>query len=175
MTVKKLVYTSIFATLTVVGGFISIPLPFSPVPLTLQLAFSTMAGYVLGAKHGALSQLVYLLLGAIGLPVFSNRTGGIAMLTGPTSGFLWGFVLAALIIGLIRENNKAKQKPLVIFATLMVGLVAIYLTGMLGLVLAVDYSIGEAFMAGVGPFIIPDLIKLAVATFLIVRIKAKLD
>ena len=166
MSVKKLVYTSLFASLTAIGGFISFPLPISIVPVTLQVIFFASAGFILGPGYGALSQLIYLFIGAVGLPVFSNQSGGFGMLYGPTSGFLWGFVAGAFVIGLISQRVKPKDIRL-IYAVLLAGLIVLYICGMLGLMLTVKYSIGQAFATGVAPFIPIDLFKLLVAAFAI--------
>ena len=89
MTAKRLVLVGLFACLTALGALISIPTPLSVVPITLQIPFTLSAGFVLGPKDGALSQLLYLLVGAVGLPVFSRQLGGFTVLVGPTAGFLW--------------------------------------------------------------------------------------
>ncbi|NLM24768.1 MAG: biotin transporter BioY [Firmicutes bacterium] len=172
--IVKLCYVSLFAALTAIGGFISVPIPFSPVPITLQITFTAMAGLVLGSRYGALSQLIYLLLGALGLPVFSNRTGGFAMLYGPTAGFLWGFVICAFVIGLIQEKRKFTQ-PGAIFLTQVIGLIITYFCGVIGLMLVLKFNALQAFSTGVAPFILLDTIKLVIATLLVIRLqKAKI-
>lgn len=98
MRIKNMIKTAIMAAVIVVCTFISVPTPFG-VPYTLQTLGVMLAGYILGSKKGAVAVLVYLILGAVGLPVFSSFTGGIGMLTGPTGGFLLGFILLALCCG----------------------------------------------------------------------------
>ncbi len=169
MAAKKLVYTSLFASLTAIGGLISIPLPISIVPITLQVVFFASAGFILGPGYGALSQLIYLFIGAVGLPVFSNQSGGFGMLYGPTSGFLWGFVAGAYVIGLISRRVKPRDIRS-IYAVLLIGLIVLYIFGMLGLILTVKYSIRQAFVAGVAPFILIDLFKLLIAAFAVNRV-----
>lgn len=170
LSVRKISYVSLFAALTAIGGFISIPIPFSPIPLTLQTTFTSMAGFVLGSRYGALSQLVYLLLGAIGLPIFSNRTGGLSTLSGPTAGFLWGFIISAFIVGLIREKYQINN-PILIFFVQLIGLIVTYILGVIGLMLILNITFTQSFMVGVAPFIVLDLIKLGVATLLILRLQ----
>ena len=99
---KDLSLVALFAALTAVGGFISIP--FYPVPLTLQVFFVLLSGTILGKKLGALSQIIYLGIGAIGAPVFHNFTGGMGILLGPTGGFLIGFIPGAYMAGLVYER-----------------------------------------------------------------------
>ncbi|TET40117.1 MAG: biotin transporter BioY, partial [Elusimicrobia bacterium] len=80
---KGMILCALFAALTAVGGLIAVPLPFTPVPITLQTFFTFLAGAILGKYLGALSQIIYLLLGVIGLPVFAKGSSGIGVLLGP--------------------------------------------------------------------------------------------
>ncbi len=162
MAINKLIYTSLFTALTVVGSLVSIPLPMTVVPITLQITFTLISGFVLGPNYGALSQLTYLLIGAIGLPVFSNFTGGFAMLYGPTAGFLWGFCLSSYIIGHLKNRLKVFSVS-AICLIMFIGLLVIYACGMLGLMLVLKCNIKSAFFMGVAPFAIIDLLKLFVA------------
>lgn len=126
-----------------------------------------------GPKDGALSQLLYLLVGAVGLPVFSRQLGGFTVLVGPTAGFLWGFVLSAALTGLINRRFRPRTVS-AIFLCLSLGLLAIYSLGAAGLMIVLNYNIIQA-AAGVAPFVIVDLIKLLAAAYLINRlIKAKI-
>lgn len=121
---RDLTMTTLFTALTCIGAFISIPI--GPVPITLQTFFVIMSGLILGARLGALSQIVYVLLGLIGLPIFTGGTGGIIAITKPTFGFLLGFIVAAYIVGKISETNKSLKT--IIFATVL-GSIIIYLLG----------------------------------------------
>lgn len=171
MKTRLLILTSLFAALTAVGALIAFPLPFSPVPVTLQILFTLMAGIVLGSKYGALSQLVYLVLGGIGLPVFAGGQGGLHALVGPTSGYLWGFVLAAFLIGLIAERFSSFGMDL--FA-MIIGLVVIYSLGMLGLHFIAGLSLSKAFFLGVTPFIPGDLVKMVVVAIVNRQIRQRI-
>ena len=93
-TVTALTLTALFAALIAAGTFISIPLPFSPVPIVLQNLFTVLAGLILGPALGAAAVALYLAAGIIGAPVFAGATGGIVRLIGPTGGFLIGYFLA---------------------------------------------------------------------------------
>jgi Uncharacterized conserved protein len=106
MNIRQMTLISLFAALTAVGGFISIPL--YPVPLTLQTLFTLLAAMILGSVMGASSQIIYVLLGVIGLPVFAGFKAGIGILFGPTGGFLLGFIISAYIIGKIVELKKKR-------------------------------------------------------------------
>ncbi len=154
----------LFAALTALGGFLSLPLPLTPVPFSLQLIFTLMAGILLGGGAGALSQLVYILIGAVGLPVFAGRMGGVFPLVGPTAGYIWGFVLAALITGYLYSHLK---KESLIFPLLVLGLMIIYIMGVMGLMLVTGLDLKSSLLTGVVPFILPDLFKLLAAYFLL--------
>ncbi len=105
---KGMVLCALFAALTGVGALIAIPLPFTPVPITLQTFFIFLAGALLGKYLGALSQLIYLLLGVVGLPVFAKGSSGIGALLGPSGGYLVGFIPAAFLVGYLLER---REKP----------------------------------------------------------------
>jgi len=158
---KDLSLIALFAALTAVGGFISIP--FYPVPLTLQIFFVLLSGAILGKKLGALSQIIYLGLGSIGAPVFHNFTGGIGILLGPTGGFLFGFIPGAYVAGLFYEkytNNKLR------FSGLIISLVPIYIIGILWLSFITGISIEKAILVGGIPFILGDFVK-SIIVFLV--------
>ncbi|KYC45583.1 MAG: BioY family protein [Candidatus Methanofastidiosum methylothiophilum] len=158
---KELSFVALFAALTAVGGFISIP--FYPVPLTLQVFFVLLSGALLGKKLGALSQIVYLGLGAIGAPVFHNFTGGIGILLGPTGGFLFGFIPGAYVAGLFYEkfhNNKLH------FSGLLLSIVPIYTLGILWLSFITGMPLEKAVLVGGIPFIPGDFVK-SIIVFLV--------
>lgn len=161
---KYLILTGLFAALTAIGAYIYIPLPISPVPITLQMFFTFMAGGLLGKKYGFFSQLIYVLIGAIGLPVFAGGAGGIGILFGPTGGYVLGFMAAGYIAGMSKDNYLSK----VIY--MLLGLVFIYLLGTVRLMYVVQVDFIKALTMGVTPFIIGDLIKVALAAYLSVKL-----
>ncbi len=164
MKIKTMTRISIMATLTAVGAFIIIPLPGSPVPVTLQLLFTFLAGGLLGSKGGFYSQLVYLLLGAAGLPIFAGGIGGIGALFGPSAGYIYGFLIAGYIAGL--GQKKFKEKIIYNF----IGLIIVYLLGTTVLMLNTGFTITKAFSAGVIPFIPGDIFKVLAAAYLTAKI-----
>lgn len=173
MKTKELVLTALFAAITCVLSIISIPI--GAVPITLQVFAVVLAGAILGAKLGFFSQLVYAFLGAIGLPVFSGMTGGFSVIVGPTGGYIIGFVLAAGIIGWIVEFGYRKLKKIgsnaMILVAMIIGLVVIYLIGMIQLSLVLKMPISAAFKAGVVPFIGIDFIKIIAAWMVAVPVR----
>lgn len=172
---KPLILCSFFAALTAVCSIISIPLPFSPVPVNLALLSVYLAGGLLGAKYGALSQVIYVLLGAIGLPVFHNLTGGLAILTGPTGGFLIGYIVAAFLVGLIYHRDPTPTPSLHFpFVRLAAGIaVGLFLCFMLGTLWFINISgsnLSSALVLCVFPFIPGDILKILAAIFLIKKL-----
>lgn len=150
--------------LVALGARISIPLPFTPVPVTGQTLAVLLSGVVLGARRGALALLMYLGYGAMGLPVFSMGRGGLAHLFGPTGGYLWGFVAAAFITGLLAERGW-DRKAATAFLAMLLGNVVIYACGLPWLARYVGYE--RVLMAGLWPFIAGDFLKLLLATVLL--------
>ncbi len=169
MQTQGLVFVALFACLTVVGAIIAIPLPFTLIPLTLQIPFTLSSGIVLGPKKGALSQLLYLFLGGIGLPVFAQFQSGFSMLFGPTAGFLWGFILSAYLTGWLYQRFRF-QSLFQLYLILFAGLITIYCSGVIGMVLILKYSIIEAITVGVLPFIPIDLLKLLLTAIVVRRL-----
>lgn len=164
MKLKDITYTALFISLTIVGSWISIPI--GPVPITLQLLFVLLSGLILGARLGFLSQVVYLIIGAIGLPVFANFKGGIVHIYGPTGGYLLAFPIASLIVGWISKKKNGFINNLI---ASLVGIIIIYLFGFLRLgIFLKDFK--KAFFVGVVPFIAIDLAKAFIAAFIAKRI-----
>ncbi len=156
---KLMVYAALMATLTAVGAYIAIPI--GPVPIVLQNLFVMLAGLLLGGRWGLTSIGVYLLAGAIGLPVFAGGTGGIGKFIGPTGGYLLGFAAAAYVIGIISQRGQGSV-GVDIFA-MIVGTFIIYGFGVPWLKIVTGMSISKAAAVGMLPFLIGDGLKIAAA------------
>lgn len=174
MPLTKLTACALFAALIAVLAQVAIPLPFSPVPFTGQVVGVLIAGALLGPRAGILTIIAYLLLGAAGAPVFSMARGGIYMLTGPTGGYLWGFIPAVLITGLLMKKSD-KSSYILNAAALLPAIFFIYLFGSLQLALLMQYSIKQVLLIGVLPFIPFDLLKVLLAAALSTQIKKSLQ
>lgn len=124
---KSLIMCSIFVALISIGAFIKIPIPV--VPFTLQLLFTTLAGVILGSRLGAISVLLYIILGLIGIPIFTNG-GGIGYVLQPTFGYLIGFSVGAYLTGLIVEKSEKITVKSLMIAN-FIGLAAVYIIGMI--------------------------------------------
>ncbi|CFX85242.1 BioY protein [Syntrophomonas zehnderi OL-4] len=165
---RRMVYAAMFGALTAIGSLIVIPM--QPVPITLQTLFTSLAGVLLGGSAAALSQVVYVLLGIIGLPVFAGGKAGLGILFGPTGGYLIGFIVGAYIIGKITE---ARQEPSLVWITmaLVVGNLVIYTVGVTQLSLVAHLSVIKALLVGVVPFLFGDLIKLVAAVLIAFKLR----
>lgn len=170
--INDLSQIALFAALTAVGAFIKIPFPF--VPFTLQTFFVALAGVLLGAKKGMLSQLLYVLIGLFVAPVFT-KGGGIDYVLEPTFGYLIGFIISAYVIGLLMERLK-KITLARIFLIIMIGQVIVYLTGvpylylMTNLYLGNVLPIGKAIYYGFILFIGGDFVSHYIASVLAVKL-----
>jgi biotin transport system substrate-specific component len=171
--ITRTVFTALFAALIAAGTFISIPLPLSPVPLVLQNFFALLAGLVLGPMLGLGATLLYLLVGAIGAPVFAGAKGGIAHFFGPTGGYLAGYALCAAVAGLVAgkpEGVGPTRWGRIVLAAVL-GLLAVYIPGVvrLKMVLAADWP--KALGIGLLPFLPGDGIKAVLAILLAPRLR----
>lgn len=173
MKTKHMTLVALFAAIIVVLAAIpAIPLPFSPVPITLQPLGVFLCAALLGSKLGGLSVLIYVLLGAIGLPVFSSGAAGIGVILGPTGGYLIGFVIGAFVIGFLMEKGPFTGLVRDIFA-MAVGLTVIYGLGTLQLSIVTDMPLTKALAVGSLPYIPLDIVKMGLALALARPIKKR--
>ncbi|UCB56800.1 MAG: biotin transporter BioY [Candidatus Omnitrophota bacterium] len=172
-TASRVIGLCCFTILTALGAYVRIPLPFTPVPITLQTFFVLLSGAVLGKKWGALSQLSYLLLGIMGLPVFTGTGAGLSYLFGPTGGYLLGFVAASWIVGSALERRSANNTSRITLAILSGSLAGIYLFGISGLRLFLQCNFSKAVALGFLPFIPGDIIKIISAVFIYGKIQKR--
>ena len=167
ITIKEMSLVAIFTSATAVGAFISLPL--GPVPITLQTLFVLLSGILLGPKLGALSQIVYIALALIGIPIFTGFSGGPMILLKPSFGFAVGFIFAAYIIGKITQGDINPRK---IWLGSLIGSIVIYIFGLpymyyiLNFVMEMNLSFIEVFKMGCLLFIPGDLLKLVLANLI---------
>jgi len=170
--VRDIVLVVGFALLTAGAAQIVIPLGFTPVPITGQTFAVLLAGGVLGAFRGAASQVLYVALGAIGLPFFAGGTGGWEVVTGATAGYLVGFVVAAFIIGALAERRQ-DRKVWTAIPAFIAGTIVIYVFGAawlgyrLGVPLTGPPGETSAVALGVAPFLVGDTLKAVLAGLLL--------
>jgi biotin transport system substrate-specific component len=151
-----------FAGLTAVAAQISFHLPWTPVPVTGQTFAVLLSGAALGCRRGAASQLLYVALGAVGLPFYADGDGGWSAATGSTAGYLVGFVLAAAVVGALAERRQDRTM-LTSLPAMLAGTAVIYTFGAAWLARSLGVSGAEAVELGVAPFLIGDTVKMAAA------------
>lgn len=151
-----------FALLTALCAQIRIPLGFTPVPITGQTFAVLLSGAVLGSRMGAASQLLYVLMGAAGLPFYAGGTGGWEHASGATMGYLLGFIAAAYAVGYLAEQRQDRRFATSIGAFLTGNLV-IYALGVPWLMYSLSWDLAKGVALGLAPFIIGDTIKILLA------------
>jgi biotin transport system substrate-specific component len=154
------------AALTALAAQWRVHLPFTPVPITGQTFAVLLTGAALGWKLGATGQLLYVAVGALGAPVFSDASGGFDVIVGATGGYLLGFVIAAGVVGWMAELRQDRTFP-TMFTAFILGSVVIYIFGATGLMISAEMSVVGAVEAGVVPFLLGDLIKASAAGILL--------
>lgn len=165
--IKSLARGAMFGAITAVLAHISFPVPFSPVPVSGQSFGAMLAGLLLSPKAAAASQLVYLLAGAVGLPVYAGGHAGIGVLLGPTGGYLWGMAAGAYVSSWIVKMHISKGNGLTwqkcAIASAIGGVAVVYIFGVVQLSLATQMPLPRAFVVGALPYLPGDLLKAAFA------------
>ena len=176
LTTYQLTLTAVMAAVICVLGPISMAIPISPVPISLASMAVYLAVTVLGMKLGTLSCLIYLLLGLVGLPVFSGGSAGAAKLFGPTGGYLVGYLFLALIAGAFVGRYTENKWKSIAFAALgmVLGTMVLYALGTAWLAYSAGMDFQAALWAGVIPFIPGDLVKMVIAVLLGSAVRGRL-
>lgn len=160
----------LFSALTAVGAYVTVPLGFTPIPMTLQTLFVLLSGAVLGPVGGAASQLLYLGLGVAGVPVFAGGGAGFAWVFGPTGGYLMGFPAAAALVGLIGGQERGLVRNAL---ALIVGTTVIFILGMSWLLVVTDQSASQLFAVAVQPFLPGAVLKIAIALIVVHQLRTR--
>jgi biotin transport system substrate-specific component len=154
------------AALIAASAQVAIPLPFTPVPITGQTFSVLLVGAALGTARGGSSALLYVLVGALGVPVYAEGSGGVAVLTGPTGGYLLAFPLAAALVGRLAERRWDRRFPSALGAMLC-GNVLVYLVGLPWLAVSLGTGLERTLELGLYPFVPGDVVKLSFAAALL--------
>src|SRR5215203_4147435 len=160
---------ALMAAVTAAAAQIAVPI--FPVPFTLQVLAVVLSGLLLGPRYGALAQVIYLLVGAIGVPVFAEFRGGLGVLLGPTGGYLLCYPIAAAVAGLAASTARSASRGWALIVSFLwgcVGLVVIYAGGAIWLSVVTDLPLAVAVAQGVLIFVPFDLIKVALAALVAV-------
>lgn len=158
-----------FACFVGVAAQLAVPLPFTPVPVTMQTLFVVLAGVVLGARDGCYSILAYVAVGIAGAPVFAGFRGGVPALVGPTGGYIVSFPAAALVAGYLSERLGGGR--LAVFLASLSGMALILAGGSTYLMLLAGLPFPRAASLGALPFLAGELVKAALAALLRTRIR----
>lgn len=170
---RRLVLVALVTAITCILAPFSIPIPISPVPITLTNLVLLISIYVLGWKDAAISFLVYLLLGAFGLPVFSGFAGGLGKIAGPTGGYLIGFIFMTIIAGIFVQRF-ADRRILVVAGMILATMVA-YAFGTAWLAFQMDLSFTSALSIGVIPYLPGDTAKIILAAIIGPALRTRLQ
>ena len=161
-----IVLVGVFVAIISICAWISIPMV--PIPITLQTLGVFITASILGAKLGTVSIIIYILLGAVGLPVFSNFTGGFGILLSPTGGFIIGFIFTALTIGII---TSFKNSILTNTLAMLLGLLLCYTFGTVWYCIYANVDFITAVLICVVPFLIGDSVKICISAILVTKLK----
>lgn len=165
---------ALIAMMTAITGVMAqLSIPIGPVPITLSVVSVYLSAIILGSRLGTISMIIYVLIGATGIPVFANFRGGLQVLFGPTGGYLFGYILAAYLIGKLfemTEDSKLNQYSRFILFS-FIGLAVIYTLGVIQLKYVLDFTWSKAYLTGVAPFILFDLIKIFIAGIITIPVR----
>ncbi|XCP85636.1 biotin transporter BioY [Roseburia hominis] len=160
---RQLVLIALMTAITCILAPFSIPIPFSPVPISFTNLVLYISIFVLGYKMATVSYLVYLLLGFVGLPVFSGFTGGLAKLAGPTGGYLVGFIFMTIIAGFFVEKCHGKYRHALSLAGMVLGTAVCYAFGTVWLAKMMNLTFAQGLATGVIPYLPGDAVKMIAA------------
>jgi biotin transport system substrate-specific component len=168
MSLRGMAYASMFGALTALGAYIMIPLP--PVPVTMQTLFVDLSGALLGGSLGAMSQVVYILLGVVGLPIFAGGKAGAGVLLGPTGGYLTGFVAGAFVIGKV---TAMREKPGLVWliCAMSLGIAVVYILGIAQLMVVAKLDLAKAIAVGLLPPLPGDILKIIAAALICRKVR----
>ena len=162
-TVSAIIGVAAFVVMTALGAHVRIPLPWTPVPITLQTFFVHLAGATLGPVLGPASQTIYILAGIGGLPVFAGGASGLAyLLKGATTGYLVGFVAATALVGWL-VRRRADPGILWVLISMAAGSLVVYACGVSWLAWSLNLSLPVAIAKGMLPFLVGDVVKTCAA------------
>ncbi|KNF07532.1 hypothetical protein CLPU_15c00260 [Gottschalkia purinilytica] len=170
---KDMILVSMFAALTAIGAYLQIPT--QPIPFTFQFFFCAFSGLILGSRRGIMSQILYIIIGLAGLPIFAGGKGGIQHIFSPTFGYLIGFMLCSYIIGKLTEK-QGEIKFVRLLTSVVIGIIVVYIIGVpylymiMNIVMKNPMSMSTAIKTGFTIFIIQDLIKCVVISLIGVKI-----
>lgn len=170
LSTKQITLVGLCTALMAVFSQIAIPLPFTPVPITLQVFGIVLISVIVEHKISTLTLIIYALLGAIGVPVFCGFSGGFNVLIGPSGGYIWGFIILAFLVGF----GSYKSNKILVYSLGCLGLIIDLILGAIQLKFATSISMTAAIVGGIVPFILKDCVTVFIATSIGYVIKPRL-
>lgn len=170
-TVHGMVFMAIFAAIICIAAPVSVQI--GPIPITLATFAIYLAGAMLGGRRGMIAVIVYIMLGAVGLPVFSNFNGGFTALLGPTGGYIIGYIPLVLLTGIFSDMNSKKHWTMII--GMLLGTVALYTFGTAWFMIMTSSSLGRALALCALPFVPGDALKIACVSAIAIPLKSRLS
>lgn len=165
-TTKTMVTIALVTAITCILAPFSIPIPISPVPISLTNLILYISVFILSWKQATTSYIIYLLLGTVGLPVFSGFSGGLGKLAGPTGGYLAGFLFLTIISGIFVEKASGKYRIAIYAAGMIIGTAVTYFFGTIWLASQLNMTFVQGLAVGVFPYLLGDTIKIVIALIL---------
>jgi biotin transport system substrate-specific component len=159
---QMMILSALFAAVISVGSIISIPI--GEVPISLASMMVALAAVVLGPKYGSVSVIVFILLGAVGVPVFAGFEAGFGVLAGPTGGYIFGYIADAFLVGILIGKSK-EIHPARLVVALVVGTIVLYAIGTAWFMAVTNMTLAAALVLCVLPFLLGDAAKLAIVFF----------
>ncbi len=172
LSLRDMMLVSMFTAILAVLAYVAVPLPFSPVPVTGQTFGVMLIGLLLGKKRGVMSIVLLLLLGTVGVPVFSGGRAGLSVLVGPTGGYLFGWILSVVVIDVVKSKIHGFKGA--VAAGLVGGVAVTYLIGVPWLAASTGMTLSAAIAAGALPFLPGDLFKVIIAALTAERMPKQL-
>lgn len=166
--VREITMTGLMVSLLCISAYIAFPIPFTPIMITSQTIIINLIALTMSTKSGVLSIIVFYLIGVIGLPVFSGARSGIGILVGPSGGYFLGFLLAILVISLIKGKSLDLKKYIML--TVFIGMPIIYICGAAWMGYYNGLTFIENIKVSVLPFIPGDVIKCVMASLIAIRV-----
>ncbi|WP_446898618.1 biotin transporter BioY [Clostridium sp. LBM24168] len=172
LTIRDVIYSALLAAITSVLSYVAVPIPFSPVPITGQSLAVMIAGCVLTPFQAGFSMIIFLLLGCIGVPVFSGGRAGIGIVVGKSGGYLIGYFVGAVIISILTRKNRSITRMFV--ACIIAGIGVVHFMGAAWLGFIMNIGIKKAFLIGSLPFLPGDFLKAIASVFISSRLNREL-
>lgn len=170
--VKAMLVTS-FVIMTALGAYVRVPIPFTPVPITLQTFFVILSGAFLGKKLGLFTQASYIGLGVLGMPIFQGYGFGLAHLAGPTGGYLVGFAVGAFLVGALLDKKETSFAYIAF--SMFAGIIVIYFLGLSWLMISLKLNLTTALSFGFFPFLPGAILKFIAATMIYQKLKPRVE